>query len=30
MVMDHGRLLGIIALKDLALFLSRKIELETM
>jgi Zn-dependent protease/CBS domain-containing protein len=29
MVVDHGKLLGIIALKDLALFLSRKLELES-
>jgi len=30
MVVDHGHLLGIIALKDLALFLSRKMELESI
>lgn len=28
MVVDHGRVVGIIALKDLAMFLSRKLELE--
>src|SRR5262249_48868399 len=30
MVVDHGHLLGIIAFKDLALFLSRKMELESI
>ena len=30
MVVDHGHLLGIIALKDLAQFLSRKMELDTI
>jgi Zn-dependent protease/CBS domain-containing protein len=30
MVVDHGHLLGIIAFKDLALFLSRKMELDTI
>jgi predicted transcriptional regulator len=28
MVVDHGRLLGVVALKDLMNFLSRKLELE--
>jgi CBS domain-containing protein len=30
MVVDHGHLMGIIAFKDLALFLSRRMELETI
>jgi hypothetical protein len=28
MVVDHGHLLGVVALKDLMNFLSRKLELE--
>jgi Zn-dependent protease len=30
MVVDHGHLLGIVALRDLVLFLSRKLELESV